>query len=194
MKRLASGPGSIVTLLVLGAVLASSALPAAPTNAIEKKLQFLHENSLRRQPDVRPTVLAEREINAFVASGGLKLPAGVHSLRFEGQPGIVTSFAKVDFDEVRAGSHSMNPLLSVFSGIHDVVVVAHGEAAHGVANVHVDFVELDDVEVPNFVLALFVEKFVTPKHPSLGIDSRFALPERVDAAVVGAHELTVRQN
>ena len=77
-------------------------------------------------------------------------------------------------DEVPAGSHSMNPLLSVFSGIHDVVVVAHGEAAHGVANVHVDSVALDGIEVPSFVLALFVEKFVTPNHPNLGIDSRFA--------------------
>ena len=188
-----SAPGNALTVLLLAAVMASSAVQAAPTNAMEKKLAFLHENSLRRQPDLRPTVLAEQEINAFVAGGGLKLPAGVHSLLFVGQPGVVTSFAKVDFDEVRAGSRSMNPFLSVFSGVHDVVVVAHGEGAHGVAHVHVDSVALDDIEVPNFVLNLFVETFVTSKHPNLGIDSQFALPERVDAAVVGTHELTVRQ-
>ncbi len=33
-----------------------------------------------------------------------------------------------------------------------------------------------------FVLELFVEKYLKPKYPDIGIDSRFALPARVDSA------------
>jgi hypothetical protein len=43
------------------------------------------------------------------------------------------------------------------------------------------------------VLQLFVEKFLTPKYPDLGIDSQFALPNRINSAVVGTHEITVIQ-
>lgn len=160
---------------------------------MQQKLDALHSNSLRERPDPRPTVFTEQEINAFIAAGGLKLPAGVESLRFAGQPGVVTTFAKVDFDKVRAGSRSMNPLLAVFSGVHDVVAVAHGSAAHGEATVHIDSVALDDVEVPNFALAMFAAKFITPQHPNLGMDSHFALPERIDSATVGSHVLTAQQ-
>jgi hypothetical protein len=190
----------LLVMLTAGALLAdapkSSPQPSSQVNpmaSMEQKLAYLQKNSLRPHPDPQPTQFTEEEINSFVGDGGVKLPAGVHSVRFEGHPGVVTSYAKVDFDQVRAGSHSANPLLSIFSGLHDVVIVAQGEATHGEAAVHVDSVSLDGVEVPNFVLALFVEKFITPKHPNLGIDSRIRLPERIDTATVGAHRLIVRQ-
>jgi len=160
---------------------------------MEQKLAYLQTNSERPHPDTKPVQFTEQEVNAFVAGGGLKLPAGVQSVRFEGSPGVITSYAKVDFDEVRAGSHSMNPLLAIFTGLHDVVAVSHGEAIRGEANLHIDSVSLDGVEVPNFVLSLFAEKFIRPKHPELGIDSRFTLPERIDSATVGVHLLTVQQ-
>ena len=83
---------------------------------------------------------------------------------------------------MKAGKNSYNPLLSVFSGVHDVVVTAHAYGAKGEGLVHVDSVSLDGVEVPQFVLELFVEKYLKPKYPNIGIDSRFALPARVDAA------------
>ena len=51
--------------------------------------------------------------------------------------------------------------------------------------VHVDSVSLDGVEIPSFVLELFVQKYLKPKYPNIGMDSRFALPARVDAATVG---------
>jgi hypothetical protein len=57
----------------------------------------------------------------------------------------------------------------------------------------VDSVSLDGVEVPEFVLQLFVEKYLKPKYPNIGLDSRFALPARVDAATVGLHRVTVTQ-
>ena len=160
---------------------------------MRKKLDVVHENSLRPRPDPQPTSFSEPEINSYIAGGGLKLPNGVQSLRFASEPGVITAYATVDFDQVRAGSHSMNPLLSVFSGIHDVVAVAHGQGAAGEAKIHIDSVSLDGIEVPSFVLQMFAQKFITPRHPDLGVDSHFALPERVDSADVGGHVLTVRQ-
>ena len=187
---------SFLGLLLLAFV--AAAFPAAtpktaPRSTMQQKLDYLRANSLLAHPDPKPTTFTEQEINAYIAAGGLELPAGVESLRFASQPGVVTAFARVDFDKVRAGSRSMNPLLAVFSGVHEVVAVAHGSAARGEATVHLDSVSLDDVEVPNFALAMFAAKFIAPKHPNLGVDSRFALPERIDSAVVGVHVVTVEQ-
>ena len=52
---------------------------------------------------------------------------------------------------------------------------------------------LDGVEIPQFALELFVEKFLTPKYPQIGMDSQFTLPDRIDTAIVGLHKLTVTQ-
>ena len=81
----------------------------------------------------------------------------------------------------------------MFSGLHEVVVSAHAYGAKREGLVHVDSVALDGVEVPSFVLELFVEKYLKPKYPEIGIDSRFALPARVDAATVGLHKVTLIQ-
>ena len=112
---------------------------------------------------------------------------------FQEQPGIIVGTSRVDFDQLKAGKNSYNPLLSVFSGVHEVVVTAHAYGAKRQGLVHVDSVSLDGVEVPSFVLELFVEKYLKPKYPEIGIDSRFALPARVDAATVGLHKVTVIQ-
>ncbi len=84
-------------------------------------------------------------------------------------------------------------MLSIFSGLHDVVVAAHAYGARSEGFVHVDSVSLDGVEVPQFVLELFVEKYLKPRYPNIGIDSRFALPARVDAATLGLHRVTLTQ-
>jgi hypothetical protein len=86
-----------------------------------------------------------------------------------------------------------NTLLEVFRGVHDVDVVAHAHAAAGVGYVEVDSVSLDGVEIPRFVLQLFVANYIQPKYPNLGLDSSFRLPDRIDQATVGVHELTVTQ-
>ena len=59
--------------------------------------------------------------------------------------------------------------------------------------VSVDSVSLDGIEIPRFVLQLFVEKYLQPKYPNIGLDSRFALPDRIDTAIVGLHKLTITQ-
>jgi hypothetical protein len=160
---------------------------------MEQKLHHLDTNALLARPDQTPTTLTESEANAYLASDKVKLPAGVRSVKLQGAPGVIIGEAEVDFDRIREGTHSSNPLLSIFSGLHQVVVVAHAHGLGGQGRVHVDSVSLDGVEIPNLVLELFVEKFLTPKYPQIGLDSQFPLPDRIDTATVGLHKLTVTQ-
>jgi hypothetical protein len=159
----------------------------------ERKIDHVESNGRSPKPSQTPTLFTEAEVNAYLASDNVRLPEGVESVKLEGEDGVITGNARVDFDRVREGSHSSNPLLSVFSGVHDVMVVAHAHGAQGRGHVHVDSVSIDDMEVPHFVLQLFVDKFLTPKYPDLGIDSQFALADRIDSATVGNHELTIIQ-
>ena len=106
---------------------------------------------------------------------------------------MVTATTRVDFDRLKAGQNSSNPLLSIFSGVHDVVVNADAHGAGGQGFVHVNSVSIDDVDVPRLVLQLFVEKYLQPKYPGVGLDSRFTLPDRIDTATVGLHNLTITQ-
>jgi hypothetical protein len=159
----------------------------------ERKIDHVEANGRSPHPNQTPTVFTEGEVNAYLASDNVRLPVGVESVKLEGEDGVITGNAHVDFDRIREGTHSSNPLLSIFSGVHDVVVVAHAHGAEGRGHVHVDSVSIDDMEVPHFVLQLFVDKFLTPKYPDLGIDSQFAMADRIDTATVGTHELTVIQ-
>ena len=170
---------------------ASKASPAV--SSMERKLQHVQSNATLAHPDQTPTEFTEQEINAYFASGAIKLPAGVQSVNFQGQPEVVTATSRVDFDQLKAGRRSSNPLLSMFSGVHDVVVSAHVRGAGGQGYVNVDSVSLDGVEIPRFALQMFVEKYLQPKYPGVGLDSRFALPDRIDTAKVGLHKLTITQ-
>jgi hypothetical protein len=160
---------------------------------MQRKIDHLDANAKLARPSPTPTILTEQEINAYLASGEVSLPDGVKSVRLQNQSGTITGTAKVDFDRVRATSHSSNPLLSIFTGVHEVVVEAHGYGKNGRGFVHVDSASLDGIEVPQFVLELFVEKYITPSNPDIGIDSKFALPDRIDTATVGPHTVTLIQ-
>lgn len=180
----------------LAAVAARPNAPAANNSAVESmqgKLDRIQANGEQANPRPLTTVMTEQEVNAYVASGRVRMPKGVQSLRFSGQPGVIDSWARVDFDQLTAGQRSANPLLSMFSGVHDVAVTAHGSGSAGVANVHIDSVALDGVTIPDFALEMFVNHYIKPKYPNLGIDNRFQLPDRIDTAVVGNHQLTVTQ-
>ena len=171
----------------------AAAAPDAAADRMQRKLDRLERNSEAAHPDQSPTEFSEQEINAYIASGEVELPAGVQSVRCQLQPGTVTANTRVDFDQLKAGRSSMNPLLSIFSGVHDAVVAAHAHGSGGQGVVHIDSVQLDGVEIPQFVLQLFVEKFLKPKYPEIGLDSRFALPEKIDTATIGLHKVTVTQ-
>jgi hypothetical protein len=166
---------------------------SSAADSMDRKLSYLEQNGALAHPNQTATMLTEQEINAYLASGRVELPAGVQSLELQGDPGVITGKSRVDFDQVRAGHRNHNPLLSVFTGVHDVTVVAHAHGAGHQGIVHVDSVSLDGVEIPHFALQLFVEKYIQPHHPEIGIDSRFNLPEKIDTATVGSHQVAVTQ-
>jgi hypothetical protein len=166
---------------------------SAAVASMERKLQRVEANGAAAHPDQTPTEFSEEEVNSYLASGKVQLPSGVQSVTFQGEPGVITANTRVDFDQLKAGRRSSNPLLGMFSGVHDVIVQAHAHGSGGQGIVNVDSVSLDGVEIPRFVLQLFVEKYLQPKYPNIGFDSRFALPDRIDTAIVGRHELTITQ-
>lgn len=184
-------PG-LLGILIFASTLELPAQSSAVAS-MQRKLDHLEKNAALSQPDLSSTEFTEAEVNAYFASGNIQLPVGVRSVKFQGQPGVVTGNARVDFDQLKAGRSSYNPLLSMFSGVHDVEVVAHAYGKRGQGFVHVDSVSLDKVQIPRFALQLFAEKYLQPKYPNVGLDSRFALPARVDTATVGNHTLTITQ-
>lgn len=181
--------------VVVIAVAASAAnkKTSAELASINRKIAHLEASGQAAHPSPSPTVLTEAEINAYLASDEVQFPVGVDSVHLTGSQGTISGAAKVDFDQVRAGIHSSNPLLSIFSGVHDVNAEAHAYGRAGQGYVHIDSVSLDGVEVPNFVLQLFVAKYIQPRNPNIGIDSQFRLPDRIDSAVVGQHQVTLVQ-
>jgi len=54
-----------------------------PAADMERKLEHLASNSKLQHPDPTPTVFREEEINAYLASGEVKLPTGVDSVSFQ---------------------------------------------------------------------------------------------------------------
>jgi hypothetical protein len=192
--------GTIAVLLITFAN-AQQRPPASSTQAMynaaassaEAKFRHIEENARRNPPDQRPTVLTEREINAYLASGRVQLPTGVRAVRFTGQNGVANTTARVDFDAITAHSRSSNPLLSLFSGMHDVHAVAHASGSGRQGRVHIDSIDIDGVNVPRMALQFFLDRYVRPKHPEVGMDSVFALPERIDTATIGDHQLILTQ-
>jgi hypothetical protein len=163
------------------------------TASMQIKLDHIQQNGQRSRPDQSPTVMSEEEVNDYMASGHIEMPKGVKKLRFEGRSGVVTAFLNVDFDELRDGQKTANPMLSVFSGRHDVRVEATASGADAQGKVSVREVTIDGFSVPRMALEYFVSKYIAPKYPNIGLDSQFQLPNRIDLATVGYHKLTVTQ-
>ncbi|MCI0352581.1 MAG: hypothetical protein L0Z53_24440 [Acidobacteriales bacterium] len=172
---------------------AAAANQKALADSAADKLARVQRNGMRQQPDQTPTVLTQEELNAYFADGRVKVPAGVKKLSFQADPGVITANTEVDFDRVRAGQTSNNPLLSIFTGVHDVQVVAHGSGSGGTGRIQIESAAIDGVKVPRFALEMFVDKFIRPKYPQVGLDSQFKMPARVDMAVVGDKTLTLTQ-
>lgn len=176
-------------------VLCIAGQPSASSSAasMQRKLAFIESNAKSNPPRQHPTILTEQEINAYFASGEVDLPDGVESVRFSEQTGVITGNARVNFDQIKSGRSSYNPLLVMFSGTHDIIAIAHAHGASGRGYVHVDSVSLDGVSIPRFVLQLFVDRYLHPKYPDIGLDSEFELPDRIDTATVGQHQVTITQ-
>jgi len=189
-SRLITGP----VILVLASSLAG-AQPQASTlsHSAQTKLDYLASNAARQHPDPKPTELSQEEINAYFASGAVKLPAGVQSLRTALHSDRILGTATVDFDKVRAGRNQNNPLLSMFSGVHQVLVDANAEGAEAHGTINVNSVAVDGIPIPRIALQLFVDKYIKPKYPNIGLETRFALPERIYDAKISEGMVTLTQ-
>jgi hypothetical protein len=165
----------------------------SPASSVQAKFQHIQQNAKLAHPDQNPTVLTENEVNAYLASGSAHLPEGVKSVRFHGKPGVIESFTRVDFDQITASRRSSNPMLRLFTGRHDVHVVARAKGAGGMGEAHVESVEIDGVPVPRAALQFFVQRYITPKYPRVGLDTTFNLPYKIDLAIVGSQKLTLTQ-
>jgi hypothetical protein len=202
----------ILTALFLGAAFYLGRQPdsPAPVNAapsaaaqtpgshrlaesMQRKLDRLRANAELAHPDQTPTVLTEEEVNDYFAAGMVKLPQGVKKVNLQGQSGVVTGQVTVDFDEIRAGQRSSNPLLALFSGTHNVRIEADAAGGGGRGKVLVRSASIDGIEVPPVALEYFLAKYITPKYPNVGMESEFELPEKIDTATVGYHKLTLTQ-
>jgi hypothetical protein len=172
---------------------ASSGSTHRLAESMQGKLNFIQTNGARPRPQPASTVMTEEEINDYLASDHIELPKGVEKVTLQGHSGLVTALLKVDFEKVREGQRSSNPLLGMFSGTHNVVVESDAAGSAGQGKVHVHTVSLDGVEVPRIALQYFVDKYITAKHPEIGLDSQFPLPDRIDSAAVGYHKVTVTQ-
>jgi hypothetical protein len=171
----------------------TQAIYAAQANSCQRKFDHIEQNGAKARPDQTPTVISEGELNAWLSSGKAQLPNGVKKLQVTGGNGVVNGTAYVDFDQITAGRTSGNPLLALFRGTHEVQAKATASGSGGQGQVHIDSVSIDGVGVPRMALEYFVEKYVEPKYPGIGIDSEFKLPHRIDIATIGSHQLTITQ-
>jgi hypothetical protein len=187
----------LLLLLLCRAGLAGQQQPEVPAHrladSMQRKLGHIQENAQRPQPDQTPTVISEEEINAYLAAGRVSLPKGLKKVVLEGSSGVVTALLSVDFDEIRAGQNSANPWLSVFSGLHNVRIETDAAGNGGEGRVGVRSIAIDGTEVPRMALEYFVDEYLKPKYPNVGLDSQFPMPTRIDIAIVGYHTLTVTQ-
>lgn len=172
---------------------ATEAMYQGAASSAAQKFDYVQRNGGRVHPDQRPTVFTEREINAYLASGRVKLPKGVRSVRLIGTPGLVQGNAQVDFDAITAGKRGGNPLMLLFTGVHQVEASGHAIGRGGQGQLHIQTVSLDGIQVPHAALEFFIDHYIKPKHPNIGLDSTFKLPERIDTATVGEHTLTITQ-
>ena len=168
-------------------------MQAAAADAMQKKIDFIKANGEASRIDPRPTTFMQNEINAYFAERRVKMPDGVKSVRFALTPGTVTAYTRVDFDEITASSRSRHPLLAIFSGVHDVQVVADASGEGGMTHVNVRSVVLDGLSIPHMALEMFIEKWVNPKYPTIKLDGEYKLPARLDTVKIEERRGVVTQ-
>lgn len=181
-------------LLLAGALFAQDQRQhSAAYRSMEQKIAHLKQNAAREHSDPKPTEITQDEANAYFAEGGVKMPKGVTDLKLTATPGTIDGHSKVDFDAITEKARSKNPLLAVFTGVHDVHVVAKASGNGGTGTIAVQLVELDGIEIPQFVLQLFVDRYLKLKYPNVGLTSTFKLPLRIDTATVETGKVALVQ-
>jgi hypothetical protein len=192
-------PVGILVVLIVGLVAASlnilqaDVARSANYRSLTQKLGYLKLNAARPHPDPRPVALTQPEVNAYFSEGGVKLPTGVSDVHLASRPGIIDGHAHVDFEEIMRGRNKSNPLYDLFSGSHDIHVVAEAAGISGIASIKVQTVELDNVAVPQWALEFFVQRYISTKYPNVGMTSTFKMPLRIQTATVGTGKVTLEQ-
>ena len=167
--------------------------PSSPADSLQQKIDYLRQNGAKEKPDSKPTVFTDQEVDAYMASGRLKIPAGISDIHLKTTPGLATVTGRVDFDELTREQRSMNPLWAMFSGLHDVRALVAAEGHGGTASTHVQEIDFDGHEIPRFALEFFLDHFLKPKVPAAGLDSSFKMPVRIDSATLGKGKTTFVQ-
>jgi hypothetical protein len=187
-------PGIFGIFLLCCALLAQAPPHHSPAYvSMERKIAYLKQNSERAHPDPKPTEISQDEANAYFAEGGVRMPKGVSDLRLVATPNTIDGHAKVDFDVITEKARSRNPLLAVFTGVHDVHVVAQAAGSHGTGTITAQHVELDGIEIPQTVLQFFVDRYIKPKYPNVGLTSTVKLPLRIDSATIETGKVALIQ-
>src|SRR3954469_6761619 len=164
---------SLFALLVADSFVAGSKKEAVLNqtqlaDSFQSKIDFIKANGAKPEPEAKPIVVSQDEVNAYFAQRRLKMPDGVKSVVMEMSPGTVVARSHVDFAEIRKERGSTNPLLAMFDGEHDAVVTADTHrAGPGEVEVTVRSVSLDGMEVPKIALSYFIKKYVQPKYPNV---------------------------
>jgi len=196
VKNWSTSRAGVLCWIISTAVFVFAAAGTANDKLAEQfaaRLHHIQQNGLAATPNTAPTVLPDNEGNAYFAAGRVKLPTSVQQLRYATTPGTVNAIARIDFDALTQNASSNNPLLSLFSGVHDVRVIADASAQSGTATVIAQSVEIDGIPVPRMALEYFVNKYLSSRFPNVGMTSHFKLPAKVDSATVGKGEVTVNQ-
>lgn len=165
----------------------------ADYRSAERKLSAITEFDANPPKGGRITVLTDAEINAYFAEGGVQWSDGLSDVRIDDQPSVINGSAQVDFDKITAKSRSNNPLMMLFTGVHTVRVTAQAAAVKGRGSIKVQSVSLDGLEIPRTALEFFVEKYLQPKYPEADLDTVIGMPNRIDSAIVGDHQITFVQ-
>ena len=185
----------IPVALLLGLAMADqqSNTNHADYRSIQQKLVYLKLNAAKTHPDPKPVELTEAEVNAYFNEGGVKLPKGVSQVHLTSRPGIIDGHAHVDFEPIMQGRNPNNPLYNLFSGSHDIHVVAEAAGVNGIATIKTQTVELDNVAVPEWALEFFVQRYLTPRYPNVGMTSTFKMPLRIQTARIETGKVVLEQ-
>lgn len=184
---------ALALLLLSACAFAQNAQHSNDYRSADKKIAAMDAYDAGTSRAGQATVLSDAEINAYFAEGGVKWPDGVSDVKIDDQPAVVNGSGQVDFDQVTAKNRSNNPMLALFSGVHTVRVTAQVAGIKGRASVKVQSVSLDGLEIPRAALEFFVQKYLQPKYPEADLDTVFGMPDRIDSAIVGDHQITFTQ-
>lgn len=192
--KLVGSTKALLLAFLLAAVFVLAAQHSEAYLSMEKKVGEM--DAYNSQPNGQPktTNISEAELNAYFAEGGVKLPVGVKSLKLEFKPAVVTGHSRINFDQLAAAEGRSNPFFSMlFTGEHDVDVVAQASGVNGMANVRIETVTLDGMNVPRQAMQYLVERYIHPKYPNAGLNGQYKMPAHIETAIINQGSVALTQ-